>query len=50
MNLNRFPLLLLTALPLLAGVNPVPEPSTYALMAVGIAGIGIAAWRKNRKK
>ena len=29
--------------------TPVPEPSTYALMALGLAGTGLAAWRKRRK-
>ncbi len=28
--------------------TPVPEPSTYALMALGLAGSGFAAWRKRR--
>ena len=27
-----------------------PEPATIALMGVGLAGIGIAAWRRNRRK
>jgi len=27
-----------------------PEPGTVGLMVAGIAGMGIAAWRKNRKK
>lgn len=26
----------------------VPEPSTYALMATGLAGVGLAAWRRRR--
>jgi hypothetical protein len=26
----------------------VPEPSTYALMATGLAGVGMAAWRRRR--
>lgn len=28
----------------------VPEPATIGLMGAGIAAIGFAAWRKNRKK
>ena len=32
------------------GVSPVPEPATIGLMGAGIAAIGFAAWRKNRKK
>ncbi len=28
----------------------VPEPSTVALMAIGLTGLGIAAWRRNRRK
>ena len=31
-------------------VSPVPEPATIGLMGAGIAAIGFAAWRKNRKK
>ncbi|MGA2769706.1 MAG: PEP-CTERM sorting domain-containing protein [Bryobacteraceae bacterium] len=27
-----------------------PEPSTIALLATGLAGIGFAAWRAKRKK
>ena len=29
---------------------PVPEPATIGLMGAGIAAIGFASWRKNRKK
>lgn len=29
--------------------TPVPEPSTYALMALGTALTGLAAWRKRRR-
>ena len=31
-------------------VSPVPEPATIGLMGAGIAAIGFAAWRKNRKR
>lgn len=31
-------------------ISPVPEPATIGLMGAGIAAIGFAAWRKNRKK
>jgi Na+/glutamate symporter len=27
-----------------------PEPGTVGLMVAGLAGIGIAAWRRNRNK
>jgi hypothetical protein len=29
---------------------PTPEPNLVALMAAGMAGIGVVAWRRNRKK
>jgi hypothetical protein len=32
------------------GAAPVPEPATIGLMGAGIAAIGFAAWRKNRKR
>jgi hypothetical protein len=49
-------LVVLTASSLMAqddrdsGPSPVPEPATIVLMGVGLAGVGFAAWRKNRKK
>jgi len=27
-----------------------PEPGTVALFSIGLAGIGFAAWRRNRHK
>lgn len=30
--------------------SPVPEPATIGLMGAGVAAIGFASWRKNRKK
>lgn len=27
-----------------------PEPNTIVLLAAGLAGIGFAAWRRNRKR
>jgi hypothetical protein len=32
------------------GVPPVPEPSTIIMLATGLAGVGLAAWRRNRKR
>ncbi len=32
------------------GETVVPEPATIGLMGAGIAAIGFAAWRKNRKR
>lgn len=29
---------------------PTPEPGTIVLLATGLAGVGYAAWRRNRKK
>ena len=31
-------------------VPPVPEPSTIIMLATGLAGVGFAAWRRNRKR
>jgi len=31
------------------GVAATPEPSTIVLLAAGLTGIGVAAWRRNRK-
>jgi len=27
-----------------------PEPATFMLLGAGLAGIGIATWRRNRKR
>ncbi len=27
-----------------------PEPSTIIMLATGLAGVGVAAWRRNRKR
>jgi hypothetical protein len=32
------------------GMTPVPEPSTWALMLLGFAGLGFAGWRRKRHK
>ena len=32
------------------GPAPIPEPATIALLGLGLAGIGFASWRKNKKK
>ena len=33
-----------------AQTAPVPEPTTMILFGAGLAGIGLIAWRRNRKK
>jgi autotransporter-associated beta strand protein len=33
---------------IMLGFTPVPEPSTYALLALGLGFIGLTAWRKRR--
>lgn len=35
---------------LMLGFTPVPEPSTYAMMALGISVIGFMAWRRRRSQ
>ncbi|HLK19943.1 MAG TPA: PEP-CTERM sorting domain-containing protein [Bryobacteraceae bacterium] len=32
------------------GVAVTPEPSMVAAIAVGLAGVGVVAWRRNRKR
>ena len=34
------------------GVPPAvtPDPSTIIMLATGLAGVGVAAWRRNRKR
>ena len=34
---------------ILLNFTPVPEPSTYALMALGLGFIGLTVWRKSRR-
>jgi len=35
---------------LVLGFTPVPEPSTYAMMALGLSVIGFMAWRRRRSQ
>ena len=32
------------------GIPVIPEPSTIIMLATGLAGVGFAAWRRNRKR
>jgi len=32
------------------GTTVTPEPSMIGLVAAGLAGVGVVAWRRNRKK
>lgn len=34
---------------IMLGFTPVPEPSTYALLALGLGFIGLTVWRKSRR-
>ena len=27
-----------------------PEPGTFVLLSLGLAGVGVAAWKRSRKK
>ena len=33
-----------------AEAEPAPEPSTFVLAAVGLAGLGLVAWRRRRRQ
>jgi len=51
--LSYLTLALAAALPLLADNSDsviTPEPGTVGLLVIGIAGMGIAAWRRNRNQ
>jgi hypothetical protein len=44
---------LASAVPLFAATaNSVstPEPGTFVLLSLGLAGVGVAAWKRSRKK
>ena len=32
------------------GVTVTPEPTTIAVVAAGLVGVGVVAWRRNRKR
>ncbi len=32
-----------------AQTQPTPEPGTIMLMGAGLAGLGVVAWKRNRK-
>ncbi|MCE9553992.1 MAG: PEP-CTERM sorting domain-containing protein [Planctomycetes bacterium] len=34
---------------LAASVRSVPEPSTYALGLIGLAGLGLVGWRRRKR-
>ncbi len=29
---------------------PTPEPATIAMLGIGLTGVAVAAWRRNRKR
>jgi hypothetical protein len=52
MRILQFCVLLIVVTPLTLAADSVitPEPGTAVLLAVGIAGLGFAAWRRRRNK